>query len=87
MLGLTASAQDDCSTATILCNGDSKAGTTAGATIGVNDPALHCGDLVVNNSAWFKIIAINNGVCNISVTQINNTPGLAMEVYTGVCVH
>lgn len=40
---------------------------------------------MVDNSVWFTVQAIANGTGVISVTNINNNPGLAMEVYTGVC--
>ncbi|MEO8086769.1 MAG: PKD domain-containing protein, partial [Bacteroidota bacterium] len=80
-----ARAQDNCSNATPLCANNTIASTTFGATHAVNDPALGCGDLTVNNSVWYTVNATTTGTCTINVGQINNNPGLEMEVFGGVC--
>jgi hypothetical protein len=80
-----AKAQDLCSNATPLCANNTIASTTFGASFAVNDPALSCGDLTVNNSVWYTVTAITTGTCTINVGQINNNPGLEMEVYSGTC--
>jgi len=49
------------------------------------DPALSCGDGVVDNSVWFILQAVSNGNATVTVTNINNNPGLDMEIYTGTC--
>lgn len=84
-ISLRAIAQDNCSAAVSLCAGSSINRSTIGATTVAGDPVLSCGDAVVTNSVWFKILAINNGTCNVTVNNINNNPGLDMEVYTGIC--
>ena len=78
-------AQDNCAGATALCANNTIVSTTAGATTVGTDPALNCGDGTVNNSVWLSLIAINNGTATVTVTQIDNNPGLEMEVYTGIC--
>lgn len=78
-------AQDNCSNATPLCANNTIAATTAGATSSPTDPALSCSDHVVNNSVWFTVLAINNGTATITVSHIDNNPGLEMEIYTGAC--
>ena len=80
-----ASAQDNCSAAVALCANNLITRTTVGATTVGTDPALSCGDNTVNNSVWFTVVAFNNGNCTITVSNINNTPGLEMQVYTGSC--
>ena len=77
--------QDNCSNATPLCANNTIASTTFGATVAVNDPALSCGDLTVNNSVWYTVTATTTGTCTINVGQINNNPGLEMEVFSGSC--
>ena len=77
--------QDNCSNATPLCANNTIASTTFGATVAVNDPALSCGDLTVNNSVWYSVTATTTGTCTINVGQINNNPGLEMEIYSGSC--
>ncbi len=85
VLAIGASAQDTCSTASSLCASSTLARTTIAATTNASDPVLSCGDGVVNNSVWFTLLAINNGNTTITVTGIDNNPGLDMEVYTGSC--
>lgn len=85
LLAVVAKAQDNCSNATALCANNTIASTTFGATADVSDPALSCGDLTVNNSVWYTVTAITTGTCTIFVGQINNNPGLEMEVFDGVC--
>ena len=82
---ISASAQDNCAAAVSLCAGSSINRSTVGATTVGSDPALSCGDAVVNNSVWFIVLATKNGTCTITVSNINNNPGLDMEVYTGSC--
>ncbi len=84
-LGFAAKAQDTCATASSLCASSTLNRTTVAATTVASDPALSCGDGVVTNSVWFSLLAINNGNCTITVTGIDNNPGLDMEVYTGSC--
>ena len=84
-LSIKASGQDNCAAAVSLCAGSSINRSTIGATVGGGDPALSCGDAVVTNNVWFTVLAINNGTCLITVSNINNNPGLDMEVYTGSC--
>jgi len=79
------SAQDNCSAALALCANNLITRTTVGASTVGTDPALSCGDNTVNNSVWFTVVAFNNGNCTITVSNINNTPGLEMQVYTGTC--
>src|SRR5689334_6319076 len=76
---------NSCSNAVTLCANNTISSTTTGATAAGSDPALSCGDNTVNNSVWFTVIAINNGTATVTVSQINNTPGLEMQVYTGIC--
>ncbi len=76
---------NSCSSAVPLCANNTTTSTTSGATAAGSDPAISCGDNTVNNSVWFTVLAINNGNATITVSQINNTPGLEMEVYTGIC--
>lgn len=83
--GFTSYAQDDCSNAVTLCANNLLTRTTVGATPGLGDPSLSCGDNSVNNNVWFRVVAINNGSCTVTVTSINNNPGLEMEIYTGIC--
>ncbi len=84
-LHFTAAAQDDCSNANPLCNGFLSTGSTIGTTADPGDPALSCGDNTVNNSAWFVITGISNGLATLTVSGIDNNPGLEMEVFTGLC--
>ncbi len=85
LISYSALAQDNCSSATALCANNTITSSTAGATVSASDPSILCGDNTVNNSVWFTVFAINNGNATITVTQINNNPGLEMEVYTGSC--
>ncbi|REK03386.1 MAG: PKD domain-containing protein [Bacteroidetes bacterium] len=78
-------AQDNCASAVNLCANTLLSRTTQGATADPSDPAISCGDNTVNNSVWFTVIGINNGNTTITVTNIDNNPGLEMEVYTGSC--
>lgn len=78
-------AQDNCSSAVALCANSTTSRTTVGATASGTDPVLSCGDGIVDNSVWFKVYSQNNGNATITVTAINNNPGLAMEIYTGAC--
>ncbi len=78
-------AQDNCSGAVGLCANSLITRTTVGATASAQDPAISCGDNTVNNSVWFSVLGTNTGSCTITVSNINNTPGLEMEVYTGAC--
>src|SRR3954462_6673906 len=80
-----ANAQDNCAGAASLCAGSSRSSTTIGASVAGTDPALSCGDATVDNSVWFTVLAVNNGTCTVKVTNINNNPGLDMEIYTGTC--
>src|SRR5690606_2293677 len=68
-----------------LCASNKIVATTAGATVAPDDPAITCGDGVVNNSVWFIVEGIASGTAAVTVTLINNTPGLEMQVYTGTC--
>lgn len=77
--------QDNCSSAVTLCAGSSITRSTAAATVQGSDPSLSCGDATLNNNVWFKVTAIANGTCTVTVTRIDNNPGLDMEVYTGAC--
>ncbi|MFZ7115451.1 MAG: gliding motility-associated C-terminal domain-containing protein [Bacteroidota bacterium] len=80
-----AQAQDNCSSAIALCANSTTSRTTVGATASGTDPVLGCGDGVVDNSVWFTVVSHNTGNATVTVTGIDNNPGLAMEVYTGVC--
>ena len=82
---IRANAQDNCAAAVSICAGSSINRSTIGATVGGSDPALSCGDGIVTNNVWFTVLAINNGTCVITVSNIDNNPGLDMEVYTGAC--
>ena len=64
---------------------DAGSGFATGATVSVGDPALGCGDGVLNNNVWFTVKAISNGTCTVTVSRIDNNPGLAIEVYAGTC--
>ena len=77
--------QDNCAGAVSLCANSLITRTTVGATTNGTDPAIACGDNTVNNSVWFTVLAFNNGNCTVTVTNIDNTPGLEMAVYTGSC--
>src|SRR5258706_9942471 len=85
LLVITASGQDKCSQATSLCANNTIASTTQGATVSAGDPALGCGDAVLNNNVWFTVTAISNGTCTVTISRIDNNPGLAIEVFTGSC--
>ena len=78
-------AQDNCSNAIYLCASNKITATTSSATASASDPALSCGDGTVNNSVWFIVEGIMAGNATVTVTLINNTPGLEMQVYTGSC--
>lgn len=80
-----AQAQDNCANAVPLCANSLITRTTVGATTVASDPALSCGDNTVNNSVWFTVRGINAGNCTITVSRIDNNPGLDMQVYTGSC--
>ncbi|MBK7570888.1 MAG: gliding motility-associated C-terminal domain-containing protein [Bacteroidetes bacterium] len=80
-----AQAQDNCSAAITLCANSTTTRTTAGATASGTDPVLGCGDGIVDNSVWFLVSSHNVGTATITVTNIDNNPGLAMEIYTGAC--
>ncbi len=80
-----AQAQDNCSAAAALCANNTISRTTVGATASGTDPVLGCGDGVVNNSVWFTMYSNLAGTATITVTNIDNNPGLSMEVYTGAC--
>lgn len=84
-LHLTAFAQDDCSNATPLCNGFLSTGSTIGTTADPGDPAIGCGDNTINNSTWFSVTGIGNGTATLTVSGIDNNPGLEMQVFSGVC--
>ena len=77
--------QDNCSSAISLCANNSINRTTSAATVQGSDPALSCGDGVLNNNVWFTVTAINIGTCTVTVNNIDNNPGLDMQVYTGAC--
>lgn len=81
----SAIAQDDCSNAEPLCNGFQLTGTTIGTTAAPGDPSIGCGDNTINNSAWFTVIGTGNGLATLTVSGIDNNPGLEMQVYTGIC--
>lgn len=81
----TLKAQDNCSSAVTLCANSTLSRTIVGATVSGTDPALSCGDGVLNNNIWFKVFSQNTGNCTITVTNIDNNPGLSMEIYTGAC--
>ncbi|MCX6290755.1 MAG: hypothetical protein NT126_03220, partial [Bacteroidetes bacterium] len=85
IISFSATAQDNCSNATALCANNTSAATTAGATPSPTDPALSCGDNTIHNNVWFSVLAINNGTATITVSHIDNNPGLEMEVYSGIC--
>src|SRR5437868_599207 len=79
------SAQDNCAAAQQLCGGFSISPSTIGATTVASDPPLPCGDGVVQRSVWFTVLGINTGNVTITVSNINNTPGLSVSAYTGTC--
>ncbi|MBK5285692.1 MAG: hypothetical protein JJE25_09845, partial [Bacteroidia bacterium] len=85
IISSTASAQDDCASATALCGGSSVSSTTIGGTTVAGDPVLPCGDGVVQRSIWFTVLGINNGTAVITLTNIDNNPGLSVSAYTGTC--
>ena len=79
-----------CDSAISLCNSLWQNLTTGGGTAntgGIADPALPfpCTDGVVNRSKWFTVEGIATGSSTITVSQINNNPGLEMQIYTGTC--
>ena len=80
-----AQAQDNCANAVVLCANSTINRTTVGATASGTDPVLSCGDAIVDNSVWFTVFSHNTGTATITVTNIDNNPGLAMEIYTGTC--
>lgn len=82
---LFAGAQDNCTNAVSLCANNQISRSTAGATPGAGDPALSCGDNTITNNVWFTVEGIANGNCTVTVSGINNNPGLEMEIYTGSC--
>ena len=82
---LTVSAQDNCNNATALCGGASVSSTTVGGTTVAGDPVLPCGDGTVERSIWFTVLGINVGTAVITVTNIDNNPGLSVSAYTGNC--
>ena len=77
-----AKAQDNCSAAIALCANSTTSRTTVGATTTGTDPVLGCGDGIVDNSVWFTVFSHNTGTATVTVTGIDNNPGLAREVYT-----
>ncbi len=79
---------DNCSSAIQLCANNLLGSSTAGGTSntgGITDPALSCGDGVIQNSVWFTVEGICTGSSTITVSGIDNNPGLEMEIYTGSC--
>ncbi len=77
-----------CDQAMFLCANSSQSSTTVGGTAntaGIADPALAFGDGVVNHSKWFTVEGICAGASTITVSGIDNNPGLEMEIYTGSC--
>src|SRR5262245_30654002 len=79
------SAQDNCATAQQLCAGFSISPSTIGGTTVASDPALPCGDGVVQRSTWFTVLGINAGTAVITVSNVDNNPGLSVTAYTGTC--
>src|SRR5690606_13663977 len=69
-------AQDNCSGGVTLCASSTITRTTNGATADGSDPVLSCGDNTFNNSVSFRVNGINAGNCTVTVTNINNNPGL-----------
>ncbi len=78
-------AQDSCSIATALCANSKITTSNFGATVSAGDPALSCGDHTLNSNVWFTVTGISNGTATITVSKIDSTLGLEMEVYTGTC--
>ena len=78
-------AQDNCAGAQALCAGNSQTPSTIGATTVASDPALPCGDGVVQRSVWFTVLGINAGTVVITISGIDNNPGLSVSAYTGTC--
>ena len=86
LFSLAAFAQNNnCANAISLCASNTISSSTIGATTVGSDPPLSCGDLIVNNSVWFTVLAINNGLATVTITNIDNNPGLDVQVYTGNC--
>ncbi len=85
LLGGQLQAQDLCANAVALCNSNKITATTAGATASPTDPPLACGDMIVNNSVWFLVQGISNGSASITISKIDNIPGLEMAVFSGSC--
>ena len=56
-----AQSPDACASATSLCAGSTKTGSTTSATTVGSDPAMSCGDGVLTNTVWYSILAIGNG--------------------------
>lgn len=83
--GAAASAQNDCANATALCGSASVSSTTVGGTTVASDPVLPCGDGTVERSIWFTVLGINAGTAVITITNIDNNPGLSVSAYTGIC--
>src|SRR5258706_9597485 len=80
-----ASAQDNCAGAQQLCAGNSIFPSTIGGTTVASDPVLPCGDGVVQRSIWFTVVGINAGTDIITISNIDNNPGLSISAYTGTC--
>lgn len=77
--------QNDCAGAVALCGNSSATSTTVGATTDATDPALPCGDVTLDNTVWFTVLGINVGTATVTVSGIDNNPGIAAAVYTGSC--
>ncbi len=75
---------DTCSQAVFLCANNTQFSSTIGGTHEATDPALDCGDGIVDQSTWFTVTAISTGTLTINLSTFN-APGLAMEIYTGSC--
>jgi hypothetical protein len=80
-----ASAQDNCASAQQLCANSSIFPSTIGATTVASDPPLPCGDGVVQRSVWFTVLGINAGTAVVTISNIDNNPGLSISAYTGTC--
>ncbi len=75
---------NNCSGASTLCANSTVTSSTSGATAGSGD-VLDCGDNTVTNNVWFTLTATSTGTATVTVNDIGNSNGLAMEIFTGTC--
>src|SRR5258708_3591171 len=84
LTSLFVNAQDNCANPTALCANNKITASNVGATTVATDPGLSCGG-APKATVWFTVTGISNGTATITVSAIDNNPGLYVEAFTGSC--